>query len=180
MIAENDKKAKELLLKLEKSKALPTLNAFINGVYDGYDDNFKFLQKEQDWLGSSLIGVRMNIPIFSSFGRSAATQRAKINLEKAENDLTEAEQQIRLKIALAKSDYQFAVEDYSNKKENLNLAERIEEKNQTKFFEGISSSFDLRQAQTQLYSAQQEFLQAMLNVINNKAGLETILNTINN
>ena len=35
-IAENDKTTKELLVKLEKSKALPTLNAFINGGYTAY------------------------------------------------------------------------------------------------------------------------------------------------
>lgn len=177
-IASNDKVSKELLLKLEKSKALPTLNAFVNGVYDGYNDNFKFLNREQKWLGSSLLGVSMNIPIFSSLGRSAATQRAKINLEKAKEDLTETEQKLKLQIASAKSDYQFAIDEYDNKKENLNLAERIEKKNQTKFFEGIASSFELRQAQTQLYTAQQEFLQSMLNVINKKAELETVLNEI--
>lgn len=178
-IAFNDKTAKELLLKLERSKALPSLSAFVNGSYDGYSNQFNFTSKSQQWFGSSLLGVSMNIPIFSSLGRSSATQRAKINLEKAEDDLTEVEQQIKLKIASAKSDYQFAIEDYENKKQNLNLAERIEKKNQTKYFEGISSSFELRQAQTQLYSAQQEFLQAMLDVINKKAELETALNTIN-
>lgn len=179
-IAENDKRAKELLLKLEKSKALPTLNTFINGGYSGFGDEFKFTSKEQKWFGSSLLGVNLNIPIFSSLGRSAATQRAKINLEKAKDDLIETEQKLQLQTATAKSDYQFAIEDYDNKKQNLNLAERIEQKNQTKFFEGIASSFDLRQAQTQLYTAQQEFLQAMLDVINKKAELETILNSINN
>lgn len=178
-IAFNDKTAKELLVKLEKSKALPSLNAFLNGSYAGNSDSFTFGKSDQKWFGSSLLGVSMNIPIFSSLGRSAATQRAKINLEKAEDDLTEVEQQIKLQIAAAKSDYQFAIEDYENKKRNLNLAERIEQKNQIKFFEGISSSFELRQAQTQLYSAQQEFLQAMLDVINKKAELETALNTIN-
>jgi len=80
----------------------------------------------------------------------------------------------------AKSNYKFATEDYYNKKQNLSLAERIEQKNQTKFFEGIASSFELRQAQTQLYSAQQELLQTMLNVINSKAELETITNTTSN
>ena len=179
-IAFNDKTSKELLLKLEKSKALPSLNAFVNGGYAGNSEEFTFAKSDQKWFGSSLLGVSMNIPIFSSLGRSAATQRAKINLDKAEDDLTEVEQQIKLQIAVAKSDYQFAIEDYENKKQNLNLAERIEKKNQTKFFEGISSSFELRQAQTQLYSAQQEFLQAMLDVINKKAELETVLNKINN
>ena len=120
----------------------------------------------------------MTIPIFSSLGRTAATQRAKIDLEIAKEDLTETEQRLRLEIANAKSAYKFAIEDYELKKQNLDLAERIESKNETKFFEGIGSSFDLRQAQTQLYNAQQELLQAMLDVINSKTELETVLNKI--
>ena len=177
-IAANDTRSKELLLKLEKSKALPTLDAFINAGYAGNSNNFDFLKSEQQWFGSSLLGVSLNIPIFSSLGRTAATQRAKINLEKSKDDLIETEQKLRLQISQAKSNYRFAIEDYENKKQNLNLAERIEQKNQTKFFEGIASSFDLRQAQTQLYTSQQEYLQAMLDVINNKADLETVLNEI--
>ncbi len=178
-IASNDKVSKELLLKLEKSKALPTLDAFLNGGYSGYSDQFTFTNKSEKWFGSSLFGVSMDIPIFSSLERSAATQRANINLEKAQENLTETEQKLKLQIASAKSDYQFAIEDYENKKQNLNLAQRIEKKNQIKFFEGIASSFDLRQAQTQLYTSQQEYLQTMLNVITKKAELETVLNTIN-
>lgn len=177
-IAENDKTSKELLLKLEKSKALPTLNAFFNGAYSGNSNKFTFTHDNQKWFGSSLFGINLNIPIFSSGMRSAATQRAAINLEKSKEDLTKVQQQLKLQIASAKSNYQFAIDDYENKKENLALAERIEQKNQTKFFEGIGSSFELRQAQTQLYTAQQELLQAMLDVINTKATLETALNTI--
>lgn len=178
-IAENDMFSKELLLKLERSKALPTLDAFLNGGYSGFGNEFNFAQKEQKWFGSSLFGVSLNIPIFSSLQRSAASQRAKINLDKAQDNLTQREQEIKLEIASAKSNYQFAIEDYENKKQNLNLAERIQTKNETKFFEGIGSSFELRQAQTQLYTAQREYLEAMLSVLNNKAALETILNTVN-
>ncbi|WP_299271839.1 TolC family protein [uncultured Psychroserpens sp.] len=181
MIAANDKTSKELLVKLEKSKALPNLSGFLTGGYNGNSDSFTFLKSNQQWFGSALVGVSLNIPIFSSGKRSAATQRAKINLVKAETELEETEQKIKLQIASAKSNYEFAIEDYENKKQNLALAERIERKNQTKFFEGIGSSFELRQAQTQLYAAQQELLQAMLDVINSKAELETVLNSpINN
>jgi outer membrane protein TolC len=176
-IAENDKTSKELLVKLEKSKALPTLSGFVNGGYLSFGNDFTFLDTGQKWSGFSTVGLNLNIPIFSSLGRTAKTQRAEINLEIAEENLTETEQQIKLQIAQAKSNYQFSIEDYEVKKQNLKLAERIESKNQTKFFEGIGSSFELRQAQTQLYTAQQEFLQAMLDVINSKAALETILNT---
>ncbi|MBT8324024.1 MAG: TolC family protein [Winogradskyella sp.] len=179
-IAKNDKVSKELLLKLEKSKALPTLSGFINGGYLGFSNDFTFFDSSQDWSGFSLAGISLNIPIFSSLGRSAATQRAEINLDKAEEDLNFIEQQLALQISTAKSNYQFSIEEFENKKLNLSLAKRIESKNQTKFYEGISTSFELRQAQTQLYSAQQEYLQAMLNVISNKAELETLLNTPNN
>jgi outer membrane protein TolC len=56
------------------------------------------------------------------------------------------------------------------------LAERIENKNQIKYAEGLASSFELRQAQTQLYDAQQGYLQSMVEVINKKTALEAILN----
>lgn len=177
-IAQNDKESKELLLKLEKSRYLPSLSAFINGGYAANSDAFTFADSNQKWFGSSLFGVSMNIPIFSSFGRNAATQRAKIELDKAEENLTETEQQLLLDIATAKSNYQFSIQLYQTSKQNLNLAERIEKKNQIKFFEGITTSFDLRQAQMQLYTSQEEYLKSMIQVINKKADLETVLNKI--
>ena len=177
-IAANDKRSKELLLKLEKSKALPRLSAFVNGGYNSFSDDFVFLNNNNRWFGFSTLGINLNVPLFSSGQRGAASQRAKINLEKAKDNLTETEQRLNLQIETAKSNYKFAVEDYTNKKQNLALAERIERKNQIKFFEGIGSSFELRQAQTQLYTAQQELLQTMLDVINAKAALETVTNNI--
>ncbi len=178
-IAANDKRSKELLLKLEKTQALPSLSAFINGGYLGNNEEFDFLNSNQKWTGTSLFGVSLNIPIFSSGQRSAKTHRARINLEKSENNLSETEKQLKFQVASAKSNYQFAIEQFNTSKESLTLAERIEKKNQTKFFEGITTSFDLRQAQQQLYSTQQEYLQAMLEVINNKVTLETLLNKTN-
>ncbi len=175
-IAKNDERSKELLFKYEKTKALPTLNAFINGGYTGFSEEFTFADSEQVWYGSSVFGVSLNIPIFSSFARSARSQRAKIDHEKSKTLLEETEQQIELQLQNARSNYQFVIEQYETAKQNLALAERIENKNQIKFSEGVASSFELRQAQTQLYTSQQEYLQAMLNVINQKAELETIIN----
>ncbi|XLS29460.1 TolC family protein [Flavobacteriaceae bacterium M23B6Z8] len=173
-IAFNNKRSQELLVKLEKSKALPSIDAFINGGYQGFSDEFTFFNSDQQWFGNSLLGVSLEIPIFSSLQRSARTQRARINLEKAKADLTETEQNIKFEYERALSDYKFAIEQYATSKQNLNLAERIERKNQIKYSEGIASSFELRQAQLQLYSGQREFLQAMLNVITAKTILETI------
>ncbi|PCI31002.1 MAG: transporter [Flavobacteriaceae bacterium] len=175
-IANNEKVSNQLLWKLEKSKALPTLSAFINGSYAGYGDSFEFTKKEQKWFGSSLLGIKLNVPIFSSLGRTAATKRAKINLDKSEESLSQKAQEIQLNITKAKSDYQFSIETYGTTQKNLALAERIEHKNNIKFTEGISSSFELRQAQLQLYSSQNEYLQAMLDVIVKKAELDNVSN----
>ncbi len=163
-------------LKLAKSRALPTLNAFINYGGQSFGDDFTFFNQGQDWFGFSTFGVDLNIPIFSSLGRSASTQRAKIAYEKAKTQLTEAEEQIRLQLENAKSDYILAIEEYQTSKDNLSLAERIENKNQIKYSEGLATSFELRQAQTQLYATQQEYLQSMVDVINRKTTLENILN----
>src|SRR5690606_16451492 len=114
-IAENDKVAKELLLKLEKSKSLPTLTSIINGSSSAFTADFSLLDADQKWFGSSLFGVSLNIPNYSSGMRSASTQRAKINVEKAKTKLIEKEQNIKFEIAAAKSNYLFAVEDYENK-----------------------------------------------------------------
>jgi outer membrane protein TolC len=177
-IAKNNERSKELLFKYEKSKALPNITAFLNGGYTGNSDSFSFLEKDQRWFGSSIVGVSLNVPVFSSLGRSAKTQRAKINFEQAKTELTEIEQQLKLQAETAKSNYQFAIEQYQTSKDNLELARRIEKKNQIKFTEGIGTSFELRQAQLQLYSSQQEYLKAMLEVINKKATLEIILDNV--
>jgi len=177
-IAENDVLSNELLVKLEKSKALPRLSASLTGGFNTFSNDFTVFNTNNQWYDYAVVGFNLDIPIFSSLGRDSATQRAKINLEKSKDNLTETEQMLNLQIDSAKSNYRFATEDYYIKKDNLELAERIEKKNETKFFEGIGSSFELRQAQTQLYTAQQELLQAMLDVITTKAELETVTNKI--
>jgi len=162
--------------RLESSKFLPRLSAFVNYGTSANSDDFSFFNGDQKWYQSSVLGVSLNIPIFSSGMRSSAVQRTKIALDQANTDLEQTKQQIKLDLTTAQSNYQFAIDTYENSKKNLALAERIEGKNQTKFTEGLSTSFDLRQSQTQLYTAQQQYFQSMLNIINEKANLETILN----
>ncbi|WP_417201419.1 TolC family protein [Bizionia sp.] len=175
-IAENDKTSKALLVKLEKSKALPSLTAFVNYGYTGNAEDFSFFNSNQEWYNSSLLGVSLNIPIFSSFQRRSRTQQATIELDNADIKLDQIKEQLNLGVASAKSDYTFSVENYGTAKKNLELAQRIEKKQQIKFFEGVGSSFDLSQAQNQLYTQQQNYIQSMLDVIAKKAALENALN----
>jgi len=176
-MAQNFEKQRMLEWKLERSKALPTLSASLNYGVNSFDDDFTFIAGDQKYYNFSTFGVSLNVPIFSSFARSARTQQAKIALDQAKTQLTEAEQKLTLQYESAKSTYDFNIEEYNTAKENLRLAERIEKKQQTKFTEGLSTSFDFADAQRQLYTAQQNYLQTMVDIINAKATLERVTNS---
>jgi outer membrane protein TolC len=175
-MASNFQEQRSLELKLQKSKALPTLAAAVNFGYNSFANDFSFADSKQKWNKFSNMGVSLSVPIFSSFGRNAKTQQAKIAFEQAKTQLTQTEQQLKLQYEKTKSEFEFSIEEYATSKSNLNLAERIEKKQQIKFTEGLSSSFDFSEAQRQLYTAQQNYLQSMVNIINKKAALEKIIN----
>lgn len=175
-IMQNFNEQRRLEYKLQKSKALPSLGANLNFGYNSFANQFTFFNSDQKWNKYSNLGVGLNVPVFSSLGRSAKTQQAKIAYEQAKTQLTETEQKLKLQYQSSKSDYELSIEEFATSKSNLSLAERIEKKQQIKFKEGLSSSFDFSDAQRQLYTAQQNYLQSMVNIINKKAALEKIIN----
>jgi len=175
-IAQNNLLSESLLYKYERSKSLPRLSAFLNGNYTGNSQSFTFTETNQKWFGSALFGVNLQVPLFSSLKRRALSQKAKIAVSQAEAELTETQERVSIEIQAAENDYQLAVENYFTNKENLELATRIKEKNQTKYFEGVASSFELREAQLQLYSAQNNYIKSIQEIIQKKLSLETLLN----
>ena len=175
-LAENNVTSESLLYRLERAKALPSFSAFLNGMYMGNSDTFTFTQSNQKWFGSSAFGLRVRVPIFSSLGRTASSQKAKLSLLQAETQLIETKAKVYVEWQNAKNNYSLAIDNFQTAKENVALAERIERKNTTKFFEGLTGSFELRQAQVQLYQAQQNLVQSMRQLILDKTTLETITN----
>lgn len=175
-IAENFKEQRRLEYKLQKAAYLPTLSASANFGYNSFSNEFTFFNQDQKWFNFSYLGVNLNVPIFSSFGKRAKNQQAQIAYEQAQTQLTEAEQMLKLQYETAKSDYEYSIEQYATSKSNLKLAERIENKQQIKFKEGLSTSFEFSEAQRQLYAAQQSYLQSMIDVINKKTTLDKITN----
>jgi outer membrane protein len=175
-IAENFKEQRRLEYKLQKATYLPSLAANANFGYNAFSNDFSFTNQNQKWNNYSNLGVSLNVPVFSSFGKKAKNQQAKIAYQQAKTQLTEAEQMLKLQHSSAKSNYEYAIEQYATSKSNLKLAERIENKQQIKFKEGLSTSFEFTEAQRQLYAAQQNYLQSMIDVINKKTALDKITN----
>ncbi len=178
-ISQNIFDTKRIEYKLEKSKQLPKISGFLSGTYTGYNNEFDFTNKAQNWFGSSVLGVNLEIPVFNAFKLNVSSQKAKIAMNQAMTNLEEQEEKIQAKVQEKLNDYQLAIRTLNVSEQNMRLSVSIEEKNSIKFFEGIVSSFEFRQAQLQLLDSQQKYLNSVLELISIKTELETLFNNTN-
>ena len=173
-IAHNNLRSSELLLKLERFRALPSISAFVISGYDGYNDDFTFTQKSQQWYDRSTIGLSVSLPIFSSGAGQSRTDQAKLNVAKAKTQLAKVEEELLLQKSNTHNQFTLALENFLRSQESLKIAYRIERKNEIKYTEGVTGSFELRQAQLQLYDLQNQHLSAMQDIIKSKTELDIL------
>ncbi|MCT4648270.1 MAG: TolC family protein [Carboxylicivirga sp.] len=175
-LASNAVRNKELELKLQRSRSLPSLNLSVQSSAAGYGNKLNDAGNVSDMLTANLLALNLKIPLFHSFKRNAAAKRKIIELSQKETEFKELEQQLFLELRKAQDALSLSLEQYNTTKENLQLSERIARKNQTKFNNGLITSFDLRQAQQQLYTTQREYLKAAQAIVVRKVELERIIN----
>jgi len=175
-IAENYTEQRRLEWQLERSRVLPSLSAFANYSTQAFSNDFTFTDNTQQWFQSSILGIRMEVPIFSSGFRSARSSQAKIAWDQAKTEFAQTKQATQIAFENALSDFNLSKDNFDNASKSLNLAERVASKNQIKFDQGIASSFDLYQAQAQFYRAQQNYYTSLLALLNAKTVLETFIN----
>ena len=175
-ISQNMFDTKRIEYKLEKSKQLPKISGFVSGTYTGYNNEFNFTDKSQSWFGSSVVGVNLEIPLFNANRMNVSSQKAKIAMEQDRANHEEQEEKTQAEVIEKLNDYQLANKSLSVNEQNMNLAISIEDKNSIKFFEGLVSSFELRQAQIQLLDSQQKYLNSVIELISIKTELETLYN----
>ena len=97
-------------------------------------------------------------------------------MDQAATNLEEQKEKTFAEVQQKLNDYQLAVQSLSVNEKNMRLSMSIEEKNSIKFFEGLVTSFELRQAQLQLLDSQQKYLNSVLEIISVKTELETLYN----
>lgn len=172
-IANNNKRAATLQLKNEKATYLPSLSAFARHSQLSADqDNFNAFNYDVFWAPGTSFGVNLNWTIFSGLARPAKVQKAKIDVQRAELALDIAKSQLTLGYEQAKSNFQFALDNYLTKEKNVAISTKIRDKTLVKFKEGLSSSLDLTQVENQLLTAQSEYLNALQNLLTAKENLQ--------
>lgn len=174
-IISTQEKATSLLLKQQKSTVLPSLSAFYNLSSNAFSNEFDFLDNKRFYNGQA-VGLNLNIPLFSGFGRMTRIQQAQLNVEKIEVAKKQVEQQLTINAQNSKSQYTFALSQYNTTEGNLALAQRIYDKTKIKYEEGISSSLELTQANNQLLQSQTSYISAAFQLIQAKSNLDQALN----
>jgi len=168
MILNDRRDISELLVKRSKSQYLPAISAFYQRHEQTNAPSFNFAVKD-------LVGISLNFPIFASGQRSARVSQAKLNLVKSELSLQDAEQGLILEFETALSNYQAAYNNFITNKESIVLSKRIYDKSLIKYHEGVATSFELAQNQSQYLVAETAYYNSILNLLNAKAKIDRIL-----
>lgn len=177
-LKENALRISELQLKYQKSKSLPSLSAALSSSYNGFSNKFTFFDKEQQWFNTSVFSLQLNVPIFSGLQRSFQTQQAKLEVEKAKLDKDDAEKQLKSDYFGKIKDYENAYDSFKTAQDLVKLSSEIYRKQNVKFKEGLGTSFELSQSETQLFQAQSQFYLSALDLVKAKIALDKAKGTL--
>ncbi len=167
-IVRNLESSSALFVKREESKYLPTINSFYRRHEQTQQPSFNFAVKD-------LVGVGLNIPIFTSGTRTSRVSQAKYDLEKARINTENTAQGLILEFETALTTYQTAYGNFLTNSESILLSRRVYLKTLVKYKEGISTSFELAQNQSQFLTAEQAYYNSVLTLLSAKAKLDRIL-----
>jgi len=163
-----------LNIKAQKSLYLPSLAGFFTYNQSGQGDELF----GQTWFPNSIIGAQLDIPIFAGGQRKAKLGKAKVELRKIENTKNMVQEQLLLQERQLRFNLNNALEKYSNEKENVVLAKRVMDNIYLKYQQGIVSSLDLTQANSNYLQAENNHISALMEVLQAKVALDKLLNNI--
>jgi outer membrane protein TolC len=132
-------------------------------------------QSASNWFDQAYVGFTLKIPIYDGGQKEASVKQAKIELQKANNDLENFKNQSTLQVDAAKTTFGTNLIEEQNAKESMRLNNKIFSKTETKYKEGVSSSFELIQTQQDQTTNLIRYYTAVKNVLTSRADLDKAL-----
>lgn len=148
-------------VQLNRSEYLPKLYAF--GTYQA--SLLANDLSEGEWFPTSLVGLKLDIPIFDGLNKKARIERARLDLAVVNSQVAELEEFIQFEAESASISYFNATTTLAARQKNLDLANRIYETTQIKYKEGVGSSLEMNQAEQSLFTSQQNYNQALYDLL---------------
>jgi outer membrane protein len=151
-------------LKRYKLAYLPTVSLAGNYTITAMGQKF-FTNPNTLWINSSYIGLNVNLPIFDGFQRKYKVQQSQLTLEKLDNTIENVKQGIDLEQVASKETLRTALSNLDIQERNLELAQRVYNMTVLKFQQGLGSSFEVLQSDTDYQQAQSNYFNALYNAV---------------
>ena len=151
---------------------VPTLSAFYQ--YTAPNKYFSGEAAMEQSMG--VVGMQLSIPLWSSGKRASAITEKKLARQAAENSLADARDGLMVQHKQLRYNLSTAYEDFDTQKLNIDVSQRVYESTSNKFEYGHASSLELTNASMTLLTAQSDYVQAILNLVNAQIELKKLLN----
>ncbi len=160
---------------IKKWAYAPSLNLFYQHTSKKYFSD----EETFDMTPPNMIGLSLNVPIFSSGSRYEAFKEAKLDHKKQLNVLDDTEEALIIKHRQLCYNLSSAFERYETQKKNIEVTQRIVDNISRKYEQGLASSLDVTNSGTTLITAQSSYVQVLMELVTAQIDLEELLN-INN
>jgi outer membrane protein len=164
-------------LKLQRASAYPSLSTYFQ-VGGNFFNNQRwiFLDGTQAFINGVVWGFNLKVPLFSSWNRVSKLKQLKIEVQKDQNNQLMIEDGLKLSYLSSKISVQNNYNRLKTAKDNYDLAGEIRRVNTIKFSEGLISSLNLSQAESQYFDAQQKYFQTIYDLLLSKIALDKSMN----
>lgn len=163
----------EKMVDMKKANYLPTLSAF-------YSYTYKILKPDFDMAPPHVVGLQMNIPIFSGGDRNAQVKQAEIDLKTMQNNRALLTDQLKMQEKQLRFNYANTLETYFNQKKNVEVSRRVYDNLKQKYSQGIISGLDLQTADNNYLRAETEYISAIMQVLSARVQLERLYGSVTN
>jgi outer membrane protein TolC len=173
-LIESQELMSSLALRSQKSSVLPTLSGFYNYGTAGMGDKVSELR----WFPNSVAGLQISVPIFGSGQKYSQIRKAQINLDKARTTKNMVTDQLLLQEKQLRYNLINANEQYLSQKDNIEVSRRVYTSMENKYKQGMASSLDLTQANSQYLEAENNYISSLMNLLQTKLALDKLLNNM--
>ena len=159
------KKLGEYNIKRYKLTYVPTVSAFANYSKNAQRSKFDFFGNGE-YFTTSLIGLKVSIPIFDGFAKKARIERARLQLQQTNNNIELLKQSIDNDAEQARKNMVNALLTIDYQKQNIELSEKVYRTTKLKYEQGLTSTLDIYNANADLRVAQNNYYSALYDAIN--------------
>jgi outer membrane protein TolC len=159
------KKLGEYNVKRYKYTYFPVLSLFGSYSYNAQRNNFDFFDFKQKWFPTALVGLRLNVPIFEGFAKDARVSKAKFELAKTVNNMENLKLSIDQEVEGARITMRSAIASMDFQKKNMELAEDVYNQTRRKYEQGLGSTLEITNAESDLKVAQNNYYNALYDAI---------------